>query len=99
MYVIRVIVNMVRTDKASVTQAASVLAKASWKRNAKRRAMVENKKKREVGKVKRRKQVKKIMKDVDKQRAGAALQALPKAQKKKKKENKKRYRVDPSIFD
>eukprot|EP01051_Picozoa_sp_SAG22_P011745 SAG22_NODE_1157_length_5331_cov_1.886086_9_plen_93_part_00 len=57
-------------------------------RNAKRRAMVENKKKRDAGKVKRRKQVKKIMKDVDKQRAGAALQALPKAKKKKKKKNK-----------
>ena len=76
---------MVRTDKASVSQAASVLAKASWRRNAQRKAMVHNKKKREAGKDKRRKQVKKMMKEVDKQRAGASVQALPNVQKKKDK--------------
>ena len=47
---------MVRTDKMSVKQAASVLAKASWQRNGKRKAMVLQKKKNETNADKRRKQ-------------------------------------------
>ena len=35
----------IRADKREVTKAASVLAKASWMRNAEQKAMVENKKK------------------------------------------------------
>ena len=47
---------MVRTDKMSVKQAASVLAKASWQRNGKRKAMVLQKKKNETNANKRREQ-------------------------------------------
>ena len=69
----------IRADKREVTKAASVLAKASWMRNPQRKALVENKKKREGNKEERRQQVKKMMKAVDKRRAGDRLKALPKA--------------------
>ena len=47
---------MVRTDRMTVKQAASVLAKASWQRNGKRKAMVLQKKKNETNANKRREQ-------------------------------------------
>ena len=84
--------------RGNVSEAASVMAKASWRRNAKRKAMVNNKKKRDDGKVKRRKQVKKMMKEVDKKRAGqrtgAAIQALPNAQKKQKRKRNRAFPVE-----
>ena len=52
---------MVRTDKKAVEDAATIMAKASWLRNKKRRAMVVGKKKREVNKTKRHKQANKII--------------------------------------
>ena len=77
----------IRADKREVTKAASVLAKASWMRNAKRKAMVEDKKKREAKQKEHRQQVKKIQKDVTKRRvakaSGDRQKALPSTQKKK----------------
>ena len=53
-------------------------------RNPERKALVQNKKKREANKEERRQQVKKMMKDVDKRRAGDKLKAVPKYPKNKK---------------
>ena len=87
---------MVRTDKMTVKQAASVLAKASWQRNGKRKAMVLQKKKNETNANKRRKQADRELALRRAEIARKNQRVLPRIPKKKNAAPKKKQTKKPS---
>ena len=95
---------MVRTDRMTVKQAASVLAKASWQRNGKRKAMVLQKKKNETNANKRRAQATKELALRRAEIARKNKRALPpipkkKAAPKKNQTKKSAPKKPPTIID
>ena len=95
---------MVRTDRMTVKQAASVLAKASWQRNGKRKAMVLQKKKNATNADKRRAQADKELALRRAEIARKNKRALPpipkkKAAPKKNQTKKPAPKKPPTIID